>query len=266
MDAEFKKFGIIDSHAHLDDTAYDEDRDALIENLKVDGVEFVINPASDLESSKKALKLSQNHENIFACIGNHPEFCKEYSDQVEDEYRKMAEDKNVVAIGEIGLDYYYGADEKEDQKIAFIKQIELARDLNLPIVIHSRDALVDTMEILKSHAQGMRVMLHAFSESKEVMNQYIKLGFYISMGGIVTFKNAKKSVLAMTEVPLDRLLLETDSPYLTPVPYRGKRNHPKYTYYVAEKIAQLKGVEVEEVIEKTRKNSMDFFDLKSRIA
>ena len=252
---------LIDSHAHLDDEKFDEDREEVISSLKNNGVEFVINPASDLESSKNAVRLANKYENIYACIGNHPHEAKLYNDEVEDEYIELSKNKKVVAIGEIGLDYHYDNSPRDIQRDVFIRQIELAKKLNLPIVIHSRDAVGDTLEILEEYGKDMKVMIHAYSESVEVLRNYLKLGFYISIGGVVTFKNARKVKESVIELPLDRLLIETDSPYLTPEPYRGKRNEPKYTKYVAMKLSELMEINVEKIIEASNMNAKKFFGI-----
>lgn len=252
---------IIDSHAHLDDARFDEDREDIISNLEKDKLLFVINPASDLVSSKKAFDLSKKYEKIYAMIGTHPHEAKYYDDKTRACYKKMAKGKKVVAIGEIGLDYHYDLSDRQTQKEVFIDQIKLAKELNLPIVIHTRDAAEDTYLILEKYAKNMKVLIHAFSESWELCEKFLKLGFYIAIGGVITFKNAKKLLKVGQLVPIDRLLLETDSPYLTPHPYRGKRNEPKNIHLVVEKIAQLKEMKLDDLKFATVKNSMDFFDI-----
>ncbi|NLW52627.1 MAG: TatD family hydrolase [Tissierellia bacterium] len=252
---------IIDSHAHLDDSRFDEDRVDLIERFEKDDVYAMINPAFDLDSSKRSIDLSNNNEKIFAMVGTHPHDAKDYNEEVEKQYIELSKNPKVVAVGEIGLDYYYDNSEREVQRDVFIRQIELARTLDLPIVIHSRDAVEDTYKILSEHAKDMKVLLHAFSESWEVCERYLKLGYKIALGGVVTFKNARKLLEVAEKVPLENLLLETDSPYLTPHPHRGKRNEPSYTHFVAEKIAELKGIPVEEVRQHALKNTFEFFEL-----
>lgn len=252
---------IIDSHAHLDDPRFDYDRDDVINNFMEDGITCIINPSSDLESSRASFELAKMYEDIYACLGTHPHEAKYYNDSVEEEYRKMAKFDKVVGIGEIGLDYHYDYSPRDVQKEVFIRQIKLARELNLPIVIHSRDAANDTYDILEEYARGMKVMLHAFSEDLDFMDKYIKLGYYISLGGLVTFKNASKTREVGKNVPLDRLLLETDSPYLTPEPFRGRRNQPKYIKYIAKKIGELKGMKGREIIDIGHKNAKEFFNL-----
>lgn len=252
---------IIDSHAHLDDERFDEDREEIIRNLKDDKILAVINPACDLKTSMAAVDLSKKYNNIYAMVGTHPHEAKYYDKETRDRYKSLANEGKVVAVGEIGLDYYYDYSDRETQKKVFIDQIGLAKELGLPIVIHSRDAVEDTYEILKEHARGMKVLLHAFSESWEVCQRYLKLGFKIALGGVITFKNARKLLLVGENIGLDSLLLETDSPYLTPTPFRGKRNQPAYTHYVADKIADLKGVDPKEVRKACLDNTIEFFGL-----
>ncbi len=254
---------IIDSHAHLDDERFEEDRDRLIKSFEEDRVLATVNPAVDLKSSQMAVELANENERIFAMVGSHPDEIGYFNEETKNFYIKLARSNSkVVAVGEIGLDYHWDTWPREDQKRIFIEQIEMARDLNLPIVIHSRDAIEDTYEILEKHAIGMKVLLHAFSESWEVCQRYLKLGFYIALGGVVTFKNANKILRVAENIPLERLLLETDSPYLTPMPYRGKRNQPKYVHYVAKKIGELKNVDPDLVRKVTSENAKNFFGLK----
>ncbi len=253
---------IIDSHAHLDHERFDEDRQEIIDSFEEDRVLLMINPASDLASSRAALDLAKSNERIYALVGTHPHEAKYYDQATRQEYKKMAQEEKVVGIGEIGLDYYYEFSDREVQKKVFIDQINLAKELGLPIVIHSRDAVEDTYQILFEHAQGMKVLLHAFSESWEVAQRYLDLGFFISMGGVVTFKNANKLLRVGENVPLDRLVLETDSPYLTPTPYRGKRNQPAYTHYVADKLGELKDMDSNEIRQASLENTLEFFGIK----
>lgn len=255
---------IIDSHAHLASSRFDEDREEIINKLEEEKVKLVIIPGTDLESSKAGLDLANKHEKIYAQVGTHPHDAKLYDDATRIEYKKMAqENKKVVAIGEIGLDYHYEYSEREVQKEVFIDQIKLAKELDLPIVIHSREAFEDTYQILKEHAQGMKVLLHSFNETWEDLQKYLELDFYISLGGMVTFKNAKNLVKVVENVPADRFLLETDAPYLTPVPHRGKKNVPKYTHFVAKRIAQMRVEDEAYIREVTNNNTLKFFGIKN---
>lgn len=255
---------MIDSHAHLDDSKFDLDRDSLINNLEKHGIEYVFNIGADIVSSRNSVALADKYENIYAVVGIHPHDASGYDENIEKELIKLSKNKKVMAIGEIGLDYYYDNSPRDIQMEVFKKQIELAAKLNLPIVIHSRDAHKDTFDTLKeAHEKypDMKVLIHCYSSSVEMMREYMKLGFYIALGGAVTFKNSVTPKEVAKEVPLSRLLLETDSPYMAPVPLRGKRNEPMFVKYVAEEIASLRGINIEEVIEQTSKNTKEFYGI-----
>lgn len=253
---------IIDSHAHLCDSRFDEDRQEIIDNLEKDKVKLVIIPGTNLETSISAVDLANKNERIYALVGTHPHDAKDYTKETREKYKKLAlENKKVLAIGEIGLDYHYEYSPVEKQKEVFIDQIELAKELDLPIVIHSREAFGDTYQILKDHAKGMKVLLHSFNETWDDLTKYLELGFYISLGGMSTFKNAGNLVRVAERVPIDRVLLETDAPYLTPVPHRGKRNEPKYTHIVAERLAKMRVEDLSYIKEETNKNTMKFFGI-----
>lgn len=255
---------LIDSHAHLDDKKYDLDREYLIENLKENGVELVINIGADLRTSKNSVNLAKKYENIYAVVGVHPHSAKDVTDETLEEIRELASEEKVLAIGEIGLDYHYDYSPRDIQRKQFIAQIKLAKELDLPVVIHSREATQETFDIIKEEVEdgGLRGVLHAFSGSPEIAREYIKLGFIISIGGPLTFKNARVVKEVAKEIPLEHMIIETDSPYLTPVPYRGKRNEPMFVKYVAEEIAKIKEIDVEEVIKVTNENTKRLFDIK----
>lgn len=257
---------LIDSHAHLDDRRFDPDRETLIGSLKDNGIEMVINVGADLKSSRAAVDLAKKYENIYAVVGVHPHSAKDLEGGDLSEIRELLKEDKVVAIGEIGLDFYYDNSPRDIQRKWFKAQIDLAKELDMPIVIHTRDAAQETFDILKEAAEdgGLRCLLHCYSGSAEMAEEYIKLGFYISLGGPVTFKNARVSREVAKVVPLDRLLIETDSPYLTPEPYRGKRNEPMYVKYVAERIAKEKGVTYDEVAQATRDNVYRFFGIERK--
>jgi TatD DNase family protein len=264
MEQKFARRNIvIDSHAHLDDEAFDLDREEVIDRLKSDGIDIVINNSSDLLSSKNSVELAKKYENIYACIGVHPHDAKTYTDEVERELIELSKNEKVVAIGEIGLDYYYDNSPREIQREVFKKQIELASKLGKNIVIHSRDASQETFDILKeAHEKyDFTALIHCYSQSVEMLEEYLKLGDYIALGGAVTFKNAKTPKEVAEVVDLDRLLLETDCPYMTPVPHRGKRNEPKYVKLVAEYIADLRNITVEELVRHTDENTKRFFGI-----
>lgn len=254
---------MIDSHAHLDDEKFDYDRETLIANLKDNGVDFVYNIGADLQSSINSVELARKYENIHAVIGVHPHDADSYTDEIEEKLAELAKDENVRAIGEIGLDYFYDNSPREKQKEVFIRQIDLAHKLNLPIVIHSRDAAGDTFEIVKNAKKkypDLGVLIHCYSQSVELMHEYTKMGCYIALGGVVTFKNSKVAKEVAKEVPIDKLLLETDCPYLAPVPMRGKRNEPMFIKYPAMEIANLKGISLEELVAHTDENTKRFYN------
>lgn len=253
---------LIDSHAHLDDKKFDLDRDMIIENLKNNGIESVINVGADLKSSRSTVELAKKYENIYAVIGVHPHSATQLDDRAIDTLRDLAKEEKVIAIGEIGLDFYYDNSPRDVQRSAFKAQIELAKKLKLPLVIHSREADGETFDILKEAQDGdLKVLLHCYSGSAELALRYLELGFYLSLGGPVTFKNARVPKEVAEIVPLDRLVIETDSPYLTPEPYRGKRNEPMFVKYVAKQIAEIKNITIEEVIKATNENTKMFFNI-----
>jgi|OM-RGC.v1.009995208 TatD DNase family protein len=251
---------LVDSHAHLEDEKYDRDREKVIEECKKD-LTFLINVGSNLLTSKQSIELAHNYDFIYASVGIHPHDAQREFDKVE-EIERLALQEKVVAIGEIGLDYYYDDPPKEFQKEIFIKQIRLAKKLNLPIIIHDRDAHGDILDILKQEwTKDLRGVFHSYSGSVEMAFQVIEMNFYISLGGPVTFKNAKKPKEVAKAVPIEKLLIETDSPYLTPEPYRGKRNTPVYVKFVAKKIAELREMPYEEVCRITAENAIKLFNI-----
>lgn len=253
---------LIDSHAHLDDERFEPDREELIASLYENGIETVLNPGADLSTSKSAVALADKYPFIYAAVGCHPHDSKDMNDDTMNIFRELAKNKKVIGIGEIGLDYYYDNSDRETQKKWFREQIRLARELDLPYIVHDRDAHEDVFRIMKEeHYSGTRGILHCYSSSVEMAREFIRLGFYISLGGPVTFKKSKTPKLVAKEVPIDRLLIETDSPYLTPEPFRGKRNEPKYVRYVAEEIAGIREVNADEIAENTKLNFRRLFNL-----
>ncbi len=253
----------IDSHAHLDDDRFNEDRDSIIEAIRKNDIDIVVNIGADLSSSIRSIKLSEEYDFIYAVVGVHPHDAKTMDDNTINLIKTFAAKEKVVAIGEIGLDYYYDNSPRDIQKKRFIEQIELAKDLDMPIVVHTRDAAGDTMEIIKNAQDGrLRGVMHCYSGSVEQAFEYIDLGFCISLGGPVTFKNSRVSKEVAKAIPLDKMMIETDSPYLTPEPYRGKRNNPMYVKYVAEKIAELREVSIEEIGRVTSENTKRLFNIK----
>lgn len=253
---------MIDSHAHLDEERFDEDRDELIKSLKENAISYVINPSSDMETSRRVVELSNKYYNIFAAVGIHPHDAEGFKEEDLDELRELSKDERVVAIGEIGLDYYYDNSPREIQKEVFRKQLQLSHELDLPVIIHTRDAMGDTYDILKEFEGRVRGVMHCYTGSIEMAEKFMKLGFYISIAGPVTFKNAVNVREMAKQIPLERLLIETDSPYLAPVPNRGKRNDPTNVRYVADMLANLKEIQIDKIIEHSRENTVELFSLK----
>lgn len=258
---------MIDAHGHLEDEAFDEDRHEILSNLKKDGIKYFFNCGSTLETSKESVEYSNKYDNVYAIVGIHPLQADEYSKEALEEIRKLAQEEKVVAIGETGLDNYYEDSPSEEEQLeCFYAHLELAKELNLPVVIHSREASQKTVDILKKHKEeneDFKCVLHCYSGSVELMREYMKLGFYITLGGVTTFKNAKTPKEVAKEVPLDRLMLETDCPYMSPVPYRGKRNEPKYVIETAKYIANLRDMTVEELEKATDENVYRFYNIKN---
>lgn len=251
-----------DTHAHYDDKAFDQDRERLLPALKEAGIERIINCGADLKSSESTLVLSQQYDFIYAAVGVHPEEVGKL--EIEDVsmlYNMAASSEKTVAVGEIGLDYHYKDNAPADiQQEWFIEQIELAKELELPIIVHSRDAARDTFEICRDYDGAMfGGVIHAYSGAPELAQEYIKLGFSIGIGGMVTFSNAKRVAATVEAIPLEKILLETDCPYLAPVPNRGKRNDSRNLKYVAEAIAAIKGISAEEVARVTMQNAKTLF-------
>lgn len=253
---------LIDSHTHLTDDKFSDDRFAILEALNDNGVELILNPSCNLEESRLAIELAEKYSYVYAGVGFYPNDLDDMSYDKLEELRKLAMHEKVIAIGEIGLDYYWDDSKKDLQKKWFREQIRLANDLDLPYIVHNRDAHADTLSIMTEEKKdNSRGILHCFSGSVELAREFIKLGFMISLAGPVTFKNAKVAKQVASEIPLEYLLIETDAPYLTPEPYRGKRNEPKHVRYVAEQIAILKGITYDRVVEQTSSNFRRLFNL-----
>lgn len=248
-----------DTHAHYDDDYFDEDRDELLASMPERGVSLILNPGCDRETSEIAMALADRYPYVYAAIGWHPGGLDDFDETSIPFLREAAKHPKVVAIGEIGLDYYYDED-RDLQKRAFEAQLQLAEELDLPVIIHDREAHGDCMEMLRKYPK-IRGVFHCYSGSAEMARQLVKMGWYLSFTGVVTFKNARAVLEAVRAVPLDRIMLETDSPYLAPIPHRGKRNDSSNLPYIAEKIAELKEVSVEELIRITRENGMRFFGI-----
>jgi TatD DNase family protein len=251
---------IIDSHAHYDDEDFDADRDALLGSMEEHGIRKIINVGASMESSKSTLALSQKYPFIYAAIGVHPSDTADLSESDMEWLEKNAALEKVVAIGEIGLDYYWDEPDKEIQKKWFLRQLALARKVKKPVIIHSREAALDTLTLMKeAGAADIPGVIHCYSYSKETAREFLEMGYYFGIGGVLTFKNAKKLKEAVSYLPMDRILLETDCPYLSPEPNRGKRNSSLNIPYVVAQLAQIKGISEEEVVHAATENTERLF-------
>ncbi|WP_297518727.1 TatD family hydrolase [uncultured Clostridium sp.] len=254
-------YKIFDSHAHYNSEQYDEDRNEVIERIKENRVIGVMNCGTDVASSKDTVALCEKYDIFYGAVGVHPSDAFNVDDKMMSEIEELASHPKIKAIGEVGLDYYWEENpSREEQKATFRKHLELAKKLNMPIIIHDRDAHQDTLEIMKEYPDVIGVV-HCFSGSAEMAAECLKLGYYIGITGVVTFKNAKKIIDVVEVVPMDRLLVETDAPFMSPVPKRGKRNESSYVEYVIEKIAEIKGITSVEVSEKTIENTKKLFNI-----
>ncbi|MBQ3819052.1 TatD family hydrolase [bacterium] len=251
---------MIDTHSHIN-MIKSKSSDEIVQNAIFSGVDRIIVPSAHPQDIEDVMSLIDKYDNVYGMLGIHPTECQNWTDDLTDKIIEYSKHKKIVAIGEIGLDYYWDKSNVEAQKEIFIKQIKLANNLNLPIAIHDRDAHKDTFDILKEYNKNSTVIMHCFSGSVELARECIKEGWYIALGGVVTFKNAVKTKEVAKEIPLEYLLLETDAPYLTPVPYRGEENQPAYVKYVAEEIAKIKEISVDEVDKITTENTIKVFNL-----
>ena len=257
---------IYDTHAHYDDEAFEEDRKSLLESLPKHGIDRVVNVGASLESSERSLELATRYEFLYAAVGVHPSETVSLTDADIDRLREWSKHPKCVAIGEIGLDYYWPEPDEKVQKEWFRKQLELAREVQKPVIIHSRDACRDTLDIMKdANAGDIGGVIHCYSYSVETAKEYLNLGFFFGIGGVITFKNAKKLVETVEYLPMDRSVIETDSPYLAPVPNRGKRNNSINLSYVVREIARIKGISDEEVRSVTWNNACRLYRQDSMI-
>ncbi len=252
---------LFDTHAHLDDEQFDDDRFELIENIKNSDTKLVVNVGADIKTSMNSIELAAKYDFIYAAVGIHPHDVSKCVDEDIEILKEFSKKSKVVAIGEIGLDYYYNYSSVEDQKRWFAMQIKLAEELKLPFIVHSRDAAEDTFEIIKANQKKSSFVLHCFGQSSEMAKRYINLGGYISFAGPVTYKKSNKLREVIKQVPLERILIETDSPYLSPEPLRGKRNNPMNVSYTAKLIANELGMDSEEFAELTYNNGKRFFGI-----
>ena len=252
---------IFESHAHYDSSKFAEDREELLNSIQENEVGTIINVGASWKSVTSVIELAEKYPFIYAALGLHPDEVGDLNEERFAFLKEQCRKEKVVAIGEIGLDYYWDNESHDIQKKWFVRQLELARELDLPVIIHSRDAAEDTLKIMKEHAQGLRGVIHCFSYSKELAEEYVKMGFHIGIGGVVTFKNGKKLKEVAEVIPLEKILLETDCPYLAPEPYRGKRNSSLYIPHIAQAIADIKGITYEEVVAQTEQNGKLLFGI-----
>lgn len=253
---------IFETHAHYDDDRFDGDRDTLLASMPERGIKRIINVGASIASTKTTLALAEKYDFVYAAVGVHPSDVEDLNEETYQWLREQAAWEKTVAIGEIGLDYYWEKEPEvqERQRYWMKRQLELARETGLPVIIHSRDAAADTMEVMRqAHAEEIPGVIHCYSYSKELAQEFVKMGYYIGVGGVVTFKNAKKLKETVEALPLERILLETDCPYMAPEPHRGERNDSSYIPLVAAKIAELKGVTPKEVERITEENARKLF-------
>lgn len=252
---------IFETHAHYDDEQFNEDRDELLSHIQDQNVGTIVNVGASLRGCYDSVELARRYQHVYAAVGVHPDEVGSLNDITWNEMCRLYKEPKVVAVGEIGLDYYWDKESRENQKKWFIKQLDLARKLDLPIIIHSRESAKDTMDIMKEYAIGLKGVIHCYSYSVDMAMEYVNKGFYIGVGGVVTFKNARKLKEVVAEIPLERIVLETDSPYLAPVPYRGKRNDSRNIQFVAKEIAVIKNMNVDDVIAITEVNAKNMYGL-----
>ena len=252
---------IFDTHAHYDDEQFNEDRDTLLNSMAEGGVGTIVDVSASLESWDEVVELTEKYPFVYGAAGVHPDYVGDLNEDNFAYLEEVAKKDKIVAIGEIGLDYYWDKEGHDLQKKWFVRQLELAEKLNKPVIIHSREAAADTFEIMKEYSSRVSGVIHCYSYSPEQAREYVKMGFYIGIGGVVTFKNAKKLKEVVEEIPLERIVLETDCPYLSPEPNRGKRNSSLNLVYVADQISKLKGVTYEEVIKVTEENARKLYQM-----
>lgn len=253
---------IFDTHAHYDDEAFEEDRESLLSGMREAGVEYIVNVGASMASSGRSIALAEKYPFVYAAVGVHPDEVGELNEEQFSRLKEWSEHPKVKAIGEIGLDYYWDKEKHELQKRWFLRQMELAHEMKLPIIVHSREAAKDTLDMIKA-VQSLKLsgIIHCYSYSLEHAKEYLNMGYYLGIGGVLTFKNAKKLKEVAEYAPLSQIVLETDCPYLAPVPYRGKRNDSSKIAYVAEELASIKQVAVEEVLRITNENGRKLYGI-----
>ncbi len=250
-----------DSHAHYDDKKFDSDRDELLKNMHAKNVDFIMNSGESMKAATKTIELTKKYHFIYGAVGIHPHNVANMTESDIDKLRSYASVDKIMAIGEIGLDFYYDNSPRDIQRFWFKKQLDLASEIDMPVIIHSRDAALECFDIIKN--SGVRKgVIHCFSGSSQMAMDYIKMGFYIGIGGVLTYSNAKKTVDVVDKIPLERIVIETDCPYLAPVPFRGKRNNSMYLEYVVDKISQIKNISHEETAKITKENAIRLFSIK----
>ena len=253
-----------ESHAHYDDPRFDSDREELLGSFRENGVDYVINVGADIQSSEASVKLADKFDFIYSAVGVHPHGANSLNEEGLEKLRHLCGMRKVVAFGEIGLDFHYDYSPREDQRYWFKRQLELAERLNLPVIIHSREAAAETFSIIES-SKVRQGVIHCYSGSAEMALDYVKMGFYIGIGGVITFEKTKKLKDVVETIPLERILIETDSPYLAPAPYRGERNNSKYLTFIATKIAEIKNISIQNVANVTFLNTIRAFCLEIKI-
>ncbi len=255
---------LVDTHCHIDGPEYDDDREAMLERARAAEVTRIVNFGDTMESSARSVKLADTHEMVYVGVGIHPENVTEMTQADDDKIAEWAKDEKVVAIGEIGLDYYWEKDPENHrrQKALLVHQLDIARQLHLPVCIHDREAHGDMMKILRSEGRGIPGVIHCYSGSWEMAKELIKLGYFLGIDGPIMYKNAVKKLDIIKKMPADRILTETDSPYLTPLPYRGRRNEPMFVRRVAEFAAELRGETIEEFAKQTTENAVNLYGIK----
>lgn len=253
---------IFESHAHYDDDAFDEDREELLNSFREKGIEYVINVGANIQTTKNTIALTEEYPFIYGAVGVHPSDTDELDEEKFAWLKEQCALPKIVAVGEIGLDYYWDEPDRKIQKKWFARQLELAREVKLPVIIHSRDAAKDTLDMMKAANAGeIGGVIHCFSYTKETAGEYLAMDFYFGIGGVITFNNAKKLKEAVEYIPMEKILLETDSPYLSPVPYRGKRNSSLNIPLIAEEIARIKGMNYDQVVNITTENACRLFGI-----
>ena len=255
-----EKFMLFDTHAHYDDEKFDADRRELLANMRAAGVGLIVDPASDIASAKKAQAIAREYDFVLFAAGVHPHEAAGAAEAYLEELRALAADPKCVAVGEIGLDYHYDFSPRDVQRRVYGEQLRLARELDKPVIVHEREAVADNLDILKAHP-GVRGVIHCYSGSWETAKILLDMGFYLGFTGVVTFKNARRVLEVVEKMPLERMVIETDSPYMAPVPHRGERNSSLFVHLVAEKIAEIRGMSVGDVARVTWENGKRLFDL-----